>query len=352
MKGVSRSILMFMLKAVAVVSPVVAIAMGWYVATDPYKVLRRYNAYLPDPRECPVRVGINKGLITVTNYEQRVAEGRRYNAFIFGSSVSCYYDARLWAQMADTTGGASAYHFDSSGETLSELADKVEYLDGIGQPIEYALIVLDPIVMRSDDISSPATINPPQLHRNFVEYLRYHYTFFRAAVNADFFKSWIPYKVTGKEWANGRNLVFEPQPIVYDPEVNEESIPQWDSIIAVNPDEFYARYPLAESPESVAENDVVLTRAKVMALRRVADVFSRQETDYQIIIGPNRLKVAINGEDLAVLRRIFKSSRVHDFSEEMAKELEGDTLLYDNTHYRAVFATELMRRVYGSRKAE
>ena len=347
MDGVVKSILRFMLRAVAVVAPVVAIAVGWYVVTDPFKVLREYDSYLPDPKECPVRVGINKGLITVTNYHQRVAEGRRYNAFIFGSSVSCYYDARLWAQMADTTGRASAYHFDSSGETLGELADKVEYLDRIGQPIEYALIVLDPIIMRSDDSEGPATINPPQLHRNILEFLKYHYTFFRAATNADFFKSWIPYKLTGREWANGRNLVFEPQPIVYDPIVNQESIPQWDSIIAANPDAFYARYPLAESPAKVTESDVVLTHAKEMALRRVAEVFARHGTDCQIIIGPNRMKVAINWRDLGLLRQIFGLSRVHDFSVEMAKELECDTLLYDNTHYRASFATELMRRVYG-----
>lgn len=346
MNAVTKSILRFMLRSVAVVLPVVAIAVGWYVMTDPYMVLRQYDSYLLDPVENPVRVGINKGLITVTNYHQRVAEGRHYNAFIFGSSVSCCYDARLWAQLADSTGCASAYHFDSSGETLSSMADKVEYLDRIGQPIKYALIVLDPIVMTYNDSSSPATVNPPQLHHNVLEWLKYHYTFFRAATNADFFKSWIPYKLTGRAWANGHNRVFEPQPIVYDPIINQESIPQWDSIITVNAREFYSRYPLAESPECVTESEVVLTRAKEEALHRVAKVFSRQGTDCQVIVGPNRLKVALNHRDLGVLQDIFGVGRVHDFSATMVKELECDTLLYDNTHYREPFATVLMRKVY------
>lgn len=102
--------------------------------------------------------------------------------------------------------------------------------------------------------------------------------------------------------------MFEPQPIVYDPIINQESIPQWDSIITVNAREFYSRYPLAESPESVTESEVVLTRAKEEALHRVAKVFSRQGTDCQVIVGPNRLKVALNHRDLGVLQDIYASS--------------------------------------------
>lgn len=346
MKTTTGSILWFMLKAAAVVLPIVVVAAVWYVCADPYKVVRDYDVYFPDPEKCPVRVGINKGLITITNYEHQVAAGRRYNAFIFGSSISCYYDARRWAEMLGSEAPASPYHFDSSSETLAKMADKVEYLDHIGQPMEYALIVLDPIIMGHDDSSGPSTINPPQLHRSVLERIKYHYTFFRAATNADFYKSWIPYRLTGKGYDNGRNLVFSPQPIVYDPTTNQETMPQWDSLIASDAAGFYSRYPLAESPERVVAGKAVLTPVREAALRRVAEVFARQHTDYQVIIGPNRMKVALSQADLALLRQIFDAKRVHDFSSSMAEALECDTLLYDNTHYRPVFATELMERVY------
>lgn len=347
MEKVTESIVRFMLKAVAVVLPVVAIAVVWYVSADPYKVLRSYDTYLPDPCRCPVRVGINKGLITVTDFEERVAGGARYNAFIFGSSVSCYYDARQWAALADTAGGASAFHFDSSGETLTAMADKVEYLDREGHDIDYALVVLDPIVMTYNDNESPFTLAPPQLHKNIMERLKYHYTYFRAAVNADFFKSWLPYVVTRRAYANGHNLVFEPQPIVYDPSVNQESVPQWDSLIAADPARFYSQYPLIASPDSVTHSARVLDADRIAALRRVARVFDSQATDYQIIIGPNRRKIALNSDDLKLLKQIFDFNRVHDFSRSMAAALECDTLLYDNTHYRPSFSTLLMRRAYG-----
>lgn len=347
MNTVTKSIVGFMLRSVAVVLPVVAVAVWWYVSADPYKVLRRYDTYLPDPCRCPIRVGINKGLITVTNYHERLAEGHSYNAFIFGSSVSCYYDAELWASLADSTGRASAYHFDSSGETLQAMADKVEYLDRLNQDLDYALVVLDPIVMGADDNDGPATVAPPQMHRSLMERIRYHYMYFRAAVNADFFKSWIPYRLTGCALDNGRNRVFEPQPIVYDPMTNQESVPQWDSLIAVDHDKFYSVYPLAPSPDKVTESAPLLDCSRAEALRRVAGVFARRGTDYQIIIGPNRRKIALNKDDLARLRQIFAPSRIHDFSCSMAGALECDTLLYDNTHYRPSFSTRLMRCVYG-----
>lgn len=169
----------------------------------------------------------------------------------------------------------------------------------------------------------------------------------RTAVNADFFKSWLPYRVTGRAYANGRNLVFEPQPIVYDPMTNQESVPQWDSLIAADPGRFYSQYPLTPSPDRVTQSARVLDADRIAALRRVARVFDRHATDYQIIIGPNRRKIALNNDDLQRLKQIFDFTRVHDFSCSMAAALECDTLLYDNTHYRPSFSTLLMRRAYG-----
>lgn len=346
MNAVARSVIMFMLRAIGVVLPVVSVTVGWYLWEDPYKVVRHYECYLPDPRHTPVRVGINKGMVTITNYLDRIGEGRHYNAFIFGSSVSCLYDADSWAHLADTTGRARPYHFDSSGETLLSLADKVEYLHHRGQPIDYALVVLDPIIMANDKASGPALVNPPQLHKSLWEWLDYHYTFFRAATNADFFKSWLPYKLTGRAYANGRNLVFEPQPIVYDSLTNQETIPQWDSLIVNAPEEFYAQYPLLPSPSSLTESPVVITAPKADALRRVAQVFHDRHTDYHIIIGPNRMKETLNQHDLRLMKQIFSPERVHDYSASMAAELECDTLLYDNVHYRRPFALCLMRLAY------
>lgn len=346
MSRTTRSILKFILKTLAVAFPVPALALGWYIFADPFKVLRHYDTYFPEPMENPLRVGVNKGMVTVNNFEDRIKEGHRYNAFIFGSSVSCVYDAKTWALMADSSGSASPYHFDSSGESLPAMADKVEYLDREGHELKYALVVLDPIVMAGIDDGGPATIAPPQLRSAPTGWLRFHYTFFRAATNADFFKSWLPAQFSGKPETNGRNLVFEEQPIVYDPLTNQETIPLWDSLIAHSPNEFYARYPLPASPDKAVASPPLLTGKRLAALQRVQRVFESHRTDCHIIIAPNRRQVTLNQADLDAMRRLFGTDRVHDFSVSMVHELEQDTLLYDDTHYRPSFALRLMRRVY------
>lgn len=349
MDTTDRSILRFMLRTALTAAPPLLLVLLWYVCADPYKVLRHYDSYLPDPAEYPARIGMNKGMVTVNNFADRLAHGYSYNAFIFGSSISCYYDASLWQQLADTSGRARAYHFDSSSESLQSMADKVEYLDRLGQPLDFALVILDPIIMGGEEADGPAFASPPALRPSPAALIHWHYTFFRAAANADFLKSWIPARITGIPVHNGRNMIFEPQPIVYDPAANQESLPAWDSLISNNPEAFYSEHRLSPSPSEISISQPVLAGRRAEALRRIARTFRKHHTDYQIVIGPNRMKTVLNPADLRLMQAIFEADRVHDYSFTLVHELEQDTLMYDNTHYRPVFAERLMRQIYQRR---
>lgn len=342
-----------MLRAVVVVAPVLLVFAVWYIAADPFMALRHYDTYFPDYDRYPVRVGVNKGIATFANLTDRRAEGEEYNAFILGSSISCYYDAGTWASLlagGGCTDSIHPYHLDSASETLRSMARKVRYLDANDIPVDYALVVLDPIIMGNPGGDSPAYLDPPVLHDGFAETLRYHYTFFRAATNADFLKNWIPARITGQPVDNGRNRLFEVQPIAYDPRTNQESIPLWDSIISADPGRFYAVHTLAEPPAHLTVQDALLTSERLEALRSIADMFSRRHTDYQIIVGPNRSGVTLNPRDLRQLQAIFGRERVHDYSATESWLLRCDTALYDNTHYRPYVATRLMRLTYPGRQ--
>lgn len=343
-----------MARSLLVISFGLIIPIVWYIVADPFQVLRHYDSYFPDPDAQPLRIGMNKGMVTLTNFNDRRKEGREYNSFIFGSSISIYYDAKKWAALleeesAEDSIGAGViwpYHFDSASETLMSMARKLQYLDSEGIPIRNALVILDPIIMATEVSDGPAFLDPPQLHDSFLETIKYHYTFFRAATNADFFKSYIPSSFSHLPVENGRNLLFERQPIVYDKTVNQETIPQWDSIISADSRKFYMEHPLKASPENTSESALVLTEKRVRALESIKKVFDRHSTDYQIIIGPNRSKITLNPSDLKVFRRIFGSDRIHDFSSSHTSFLETDTMLYDNTHYRPPMAEIMMRQVY------
>lgn len=339
-----RTPLGFMLKAALVALTVLAAAVAFYVIADPFMVIGRHD-YFPDPVREKLRISANKGMATVRNYERQVSQGREYNAFIFGSSISCYYDPAEWARILG--GDVRPYHFDSSSETLTQMAQKVEYLHHKGQKIEYALVVLDPWVMQEHDEESPYMVSPPELDGTLMHRLKFYYTFFRASTNADFLKSYIYSNFTGEPSTVGRNRVYEEQPIVYDPVTNHESMPEWDSLIAHDPARFYAEHPLMSSPQKAVQAPVTIKDEYRDALERIARIFAADGTEYQVIIGPNRRKVTTNESDRRQLYALFGKDRVHDFSAILVDALECDTLLYDNVHYRPSFASRLLRAAYG-----
>lgn len=342
-----KAILKFVVKAILAPLPVIAPFLAFYIWCNPFEDLSGHSPFLMSSNQ--VQVGLNKGMITVRNYEIQKERGHRYNAFIFGSSISCYYDTDHWVNLLKQQTSDSdfrPYHFDSSSESLEQMADKIEYIDKSGDTLKYALIVLDPIIMSHDTDDSPMSINPPQFTPGLIHRFKFHYIFFRASTNSDFFKSWVPGKLNGTPYFIGRKPIFETQPIVYNPLNNQESIPQWELMISQNVKNFYDKHPLIPSPDSIKIGPSILTRAKIDAMERVANIFKQHNTNYQIIIGPNRRKQALNPEDLILLNGIFGSARVNDFSISRANDLANDTLLYDNIHYRSLYADSLMNAVY------
>jgi len=340
----------FLGKSLLFILPPVVIFAVFFVMVDPFKVIGTYGPedYFPNPDVYPARVGMNKGVVTLNAFNHSLERGDTCNAFIFGSSISAYYDITYWKSRLKDEGHINAMHFDSSSETLYSMRHKVEYLDSKDIPIDYALIVLDPIIMQNEDESSPFSIDPPILHtKNPLHALRFYYTFFRASTNADFFKNWIPFMIDGKYHNNGHNILFEFQPIVYDVRINQEFLPDFDHLIRDSTSTFYSKFPLVDSPDFETMAPISLSSGKLNALRKIASIFKKKSTDYRIIIGPNRRKVIINNADLDSIKSIFGKCNVFDFSSSLSYRLETDTLLYDNTHYRPVFASELMDSVYG-----
>lgn len=363
MSNTDKSILLLILRVAVIslcaVSPWIAV----YLWLDPYRVIKHYDEYMDDPATRPRRIGMNKGIVTLGSYQDNLSHSSGCNAFIFGSSISCYYDAYEWRDLLAARQcnpkEIHPFHFDSASESPMSMALKVEYLHHTGAPIDYGLVILDPIVMETDDSDSPFSIDPVAIHREISYPLRFHYTFFRAAMNFDFLKSYIAGNLTGRPLNAGRNPIFEVQPIIYDKTINQETIPQWDSLIRLDPECFYADHPLLPPAEEVAAGQQLLADVhdaptddqrfrRTRAFTRIAEIFTEHGTDYEVIISPNRRGVGLAPADLGILQSIFGSARVHDFSYEEAWQLRQDTLLYDNTHYRSPFASHLMRRVYAS----
>lgn len=353
MKPTTNSILRFISRVVLLIVSTIGPCLVYYIYKDPFKVLRHYDNYFENPYINNRRLGINKGMITVRTYLDNLKSDSLsipYNAFIFGSSISCYYDALEWKTLLENQisnkSKINPIHFDSSSESPMSMARKVEFLHNTKAPLKYALIVLDPIILANQDKTSPPFIDPIEIQPSISHFLKFHYTFFRGAMNADFFKSIIASQMVGQPLNIGHNPIFQNQPIVYCKEFNQENIPQWDSLISENAKYFYDTHPLIDPAKEFYSGDPVITKEKEVAFKKIAGIFREHNTDYNIIISPNRRGVYLSKKDLKILHNIFSSERVHDFSYTHAHYLENDTLLYDNTHYRPPFALVLMKATY------
>lgn len=354
MSATTRDILHFLLRTLLAGFVVLLPFIVWYVVADPFKVLRHYDEYYEDPAKNDARIGLNKGMVSLETYKNNINRGNHYNAFIFGSSISCYYDANEWKGLITSADSVkrtvNPFHFDSSSETPMSMARKVEFLKRAGSKIDYALIILDPIILGGEEKDSPFAIDPVGIDPGILHLIKYHYTFFRASSNADFLKNIVASKITGRGENIGHNPIFEKQPIMHDQSTNEESLPQWDSLISVNPGRFYHDNPLVPPSPLVTPGPAVITEEKRRAFEKISRIFNECGTDYQIIISPNRRGVSLSPADLKILQSVFNPSRIHDFSSEYASELQTDTLLYDSTHYRPIFASKMMRAVYSGKE--
>lgn len=341
----TKNILRFILKVLLMMTPIVVPALLFYIIADPFKAVRQYEVYYPAPDVNPVRVGLNKGVVTIADYKQRTAIGHRYDSFIFGSSISCFYDADEWKRcLGDES--AEVFHFDSSGESIEQMSQKVNFLDKSGAKLRHALVVLDPIIMGNATPDGPAFVSPPEFNPSLWHWAKYHYTFFRASTNADFFKNYLPALVYGRPFDIAHNQLFETQPIVYNPLRNQESLPAWDKMISENPDSFYVDHPLIDSPDTLSVSASIIDDNKKRYLQLIASVFEKHHTDFRIVVGANRRMITLNPADKATLESVFGRDRVYDLSRSMAPFLKADTMLYDNTHYRPTLATMIMHEVY------
>ena len=120
-----------------------------------------------------------------------------------------------------------------------------------------------------------------------------------------------------------------------------------DSLIRGDSVAYYGEYRAGifyeRNPES--EPDAVIDADREALLRRIADLTTKSGVDYRIVITPNYDQVAMNDEDLSLIRELFDPSRVYDFSGANAITNEVGNY-YEERHFKPYVARRLMMTAY------
>lgn len=312
-----------------------------YTALDPLKVIHADARFFEDG------LGVNKGVVTVRTF-RNCNPYMHYDSFILGSSLTCYYELDAWKQYLPS--GARPFHFDSSNQPLSTLRRSLEYLEANADSLNNILIVLDPFIFDiPDDMPDMVYLDPPEFRPGPVYGTYFHYKMFRHFLNIHYLYSYIPFECTGVRNMSAPNPIFDIQPIVWDKEKNEETLPQWDESIARRPAEFYERHALRAPGESYyAAPEPQLSAAQIEDLKKIAEILRRNSCSYRVVVGPDRRRQVLNDRDEAVLDSIFGES-FFNLGREFYDEMADSTNFYDNTHYRSTVSNKILDRIYRGR---
>jgi len=313
------------------------IITGWYLITDPFKVLREHINYHAGV------YALNRDVVSTRTF-LRNRLTLKYNSFIFGSSRSQAFKCADWKKHLPPD--AKTFHFDANSEGIWGVWKKICYLDSIGQPIKYVLLVTDRnfFGLTGNDDGHLFIKDPAITHDSRI---KFQYSFFKTLSDPKFLLANLDYTVFRKrrpymaDYFNWRNDSFDlkTNDIFYgwDHDIAADSLAYYKKAIKA----FYQRTPSIHSSD-MDSAPFNLIKTYLLAIRKI---FIRQGTNYKIIISPLYDQEKIYGNVRTFLEQAFGKDHVYDFSgvNEYTIPLEN---YYEASHFRPFVANKIMDSIY------
>lgn len=336
-QGITRFVLLSLLALLPVL-----LLIGLYIVKDPFNVLRPYDGNAPAPTDT-VQLTVNAGYVSTEAF-RFFEPSQHFDSFIFGSSLSGYYRIKDWS--THLPADARPFHFNASRETLNGILNKLKYLESCGVTVKHALIVMEDEMLKRQPLDGDVLYVQHPLTAPNVSWWKFHQLYFNAFRHPELvaYTLWPSEATTRLALDKGYATTDIPNRI----ESINEGYYRWaDSIIAVNPDEFFSTEHLARYDQPMRQMPFPdkITPAVHGLLTDIAEALKRHDTEYQIIIPPHYAWEAISSHDLYALEQIFGMERVHDFSHDpdMGSDLH---YYYDDGHLIASQCARLMDSVY------
>ena len=308
-----------------------------YLIFDPFYVLRNHGDYLDASGKSFNRDRISTQ--TFLNYDDQY----KFKSFIFGNSKSSSYRTKEWGKYVNDT---MAFHFDASNEFLSGIKDKILFLGKRNSKIDNALVILDtgsfgyPI-----DTTGTIFIKDPRVSPS-IGLWQYHTTFLKSFFKEAFFIRYLDYSIfkTFRPYMKG---MLEVRIVNYLKARNDFIFKSYEDELALgaekyyinHADYFYKRDSLEKTEKPLIKN------YQIGFLKQIDSVFKAKGTNYEIILDPNYSQRRFNKKDITILKAIFGTHKVHDFSGKN-KYSEPVTNFYEIYHYRPEVGNQILKEVY------
>lgn len=313
-----------------------ALILSFYLIIDPYKVLYHYDKYFISNKI--QRIDLNKDFISTQNFINKY-DTYKYDSYIFGSSRSMHYHINDWKKHIN---GASFYHFNANYETLYGLEKKFEFLDKRSVKIKNALIIIDEELLASIDNKEKELISLKHPALSGQSMIGFELIYFKAFVSKEFLFPYLNLIINNK-----MSDIFMSGIGEYNDTTNEVKWSLTENSILRNPDSFYnAKKNVFFERNLIQKYDTArLDSSRIVMLINIKNILLKNNANYKIVISPLYDQIKMNQADLEILKRIFGSKNVFDFSgiNEITSDMRN---YYEESHYRPHIATKIMNSIY------
>lgn len=336
--GMKRFVLLTVLAALPAL-----LLVAFYLIRDPFHVVKPYKGQLFQPSDS-IALTTNWGYVTVESFKHFDPQ-EHFDSFIFGSSLSGYYLIKDWEPHLPS--GSRPFHFNASRETLYGILNKLNWLTERGVKIKNALLVIEDEMLQRRPLDADVLFaQHPETAPNLSwwDFQQLYFNAYRRPELVAYLFS--PQAMTERVLEEGYATTDVPN---RDESTNESYYIWADSVIAVNPDEYFtaefeARYRLPLKQLPCPDKITPTVTALLMDIKRV---LKRQGADYQIIIPPVYGYESISSNDLYKMEKVFGMDRVHDYSHDA--ELQSNLRhYYDGKHLLAADCARLIDSAYNA----
>lgn len=319
----------FTRKVLFVIFIPLVILLVLYVYTDPFKTIKKFNLdYVQDVN----REYVSTELFLYNNPQIK------YDSFILGSSVACALNIEHWKKYLPAE--STPFLFQSWGETLTGIKQKVDFIDSQNQPINNVILLLDfPGSFREDQLPKDALrIKHYKLSKQ--PYLLYQLHLFKFFVGEP--SLWLSclktrnhkttslaFDVITNNWNNGVYNICE--------------IPQKDSLrhlSKLNKVKF-----LEKNSRSIYLNTNNILESSISSkdkkyLYEIKSVFDQHNTSYKILLSPfydygNNYRI-IHPDDLNCIEQIFGKENIYNYTGK--NEITSDYNNFNDPNHMGAYA--------------
>ena len=307
-----------------------------YIKNDPFKVIWEYKNY-SYPYVVPNRGYISIELL-LKNYKKN-----KYNSFIFGSSRTIAFTPESWRKYLDKKD--NVFMLDASGETFDGIYQKFEFLNSKNIKINNAIILICRDISFEKPKKGHLYIQHYALKNN--SWLEFNAEMFNAFCNPTFFVSYFNYNSNHKykSWMGG---YIENRKIKYNTISNQMTNIDQNELIKTNPSKYYEERNhlfYTRNKNELRDSMKRINSEILFKLRKIKNILNKNKTNYKIIISPLYEQIAINKRDLFIIKNIFGSKNVFNFS---GKNTITDNKFnyYENSHYLPKIGKIILDSIY------